>query len=326
MSRRETEPVDDQRRASEGRADADHSRSAALRPPALLRRSGQSNHGRRCRAGEGPSQASGRRGRVMPSQLVETVLREMRAMTSLDMAARKSRNLSPWFEENDARLRVVANMIERVASVSRGRRLRWLRSRPWPMMRRVITARLPDEAGGLSATRESCRASRRSRRPTVGHGPIDRLRRGEKFCRRSAIGCGPYRREHPRHAHRGARTTILPDERDPLRQYSGLGRLSLIGPRGRLPLGVVARKRALIHEYYTPTLVARAIAESLRPRLLDLAPRRTAPHLTVGGIAIRRGAVRRWFDSVRWYACEYSRISGSVLAARQARRRCSSDR
>ena len=253
----------------------------------------------------------------MPSQLVETVLRDVRD-DIVDMAARKSRNLSPWFEENDARLRVVANMIERVASASRGASASLVAEQTLATMRRVITARLPDEAAWfernqgilsritedladrLLAAAPSIVSAEESSLPPDLRSAADRTAANIRAMLIVARG-----------------TTILPDERDLLRQYSGWGGLSLKGLEGRLPPEWLPEKRALIHEYYTPTLVARAIAESLRPRLLDLAQDGTVTALepSAGIGRFVEALSGDGFDSVRWYACEYSRISGQLLAA-----------
>ena len=254
----------------------------------------------------------------MLSELVEAVLREVRD-DILDLAARKSRNLSPWFEENDARLRVVANMIERVASASRGASASLVAEQTLATMRRVITARLPDEAAWfdrnqgilsritedladrLLATAPSIVSAEESSLPPDLRSAADRTAANIRAMLIVARG-----------------TAVLPEERDILRQYSGWGGLSLKGLENRLPPEWLPEKRALIHEYYTPTIVARSIAESLRPRLLNL----TREEGTVTALEPSAGIGRfvealsgDGFDAVRWYACEYSRISGQLLAA-----------
>ena len=59
-------------------------------------------------------------------------------------------------------------------------------------------------------------------------------------------------------------------DRDLLKRYSGWGGLSIERIRDRVPAEWLPEERGLIHEYYTPTAVAQAIAAVLRPRLKDL--------------------------------------------------------
>lgn len=81
----------------------------------------------------------------MQSQLVETVLREIREEI-LNFAARQSVNLSPWFIENENRLAVVAQMMGQVAARSSGASPSLLAEQTLGTMRTVIAARLPQEA------------------------------------------------------------------------------------------------------------------------------------------------------------------------------------
>lgn len=107
-----------------------------------------------------------------------------------------------------------------------------------------------------------------------------------------------------------------PHDRYLLAQYSGFGGLSIEKIRNKVPPEWLPEERGLIHEYYTPTSVAQAIAEVLRPRLKDLEDgngivRALEPSAGIGRLL--RAASGDGFDSIRWFACEYSRISSALL-------------
>ena len=252
----------------------------------------------------------------MASQLVETVLRDVRE-DILDMAARKSRNLAPWFEENDNRLLVVASMIERVAAGARGASPSVVATQTLATMRNVVTARLPEEAPWFDRNQGIL--------GRITEDIAERLLAAQPAIQTEESSLPPDLRSAADRTAANIRamlivargTTILPEERDLLRQYSGWGGLSLKGLENRLPTAWLPEKRALIHEYYTPTVVARSIAESLRPRLLDLAQDGTVTALepSAGIGRFVEALSGDGFDMVRWYACEYSRISGQLLAA-----------
>ncbi len=60
-------------------------------------------------------------------------------------------------------------------------------------------------------------------------------------------------------------------DRATLAAYSGWGGLSIQAVAAEFPPGFPAPEaRGLIHEYYTPTLVAREVARVIRPLLSDL--------------------------------------------------------
>jgi len=103
-----------------------------------------------------------------------------------------------------------------------------------------------------------------------------------------------------------------------LRSYSGWGGLSIAKIRDRLPPEYVPEERGLIHEYYTPTAVARSIAEVLRPRLPELKDgngvvRALEPSAGLGRLI--RATEGDGFQSVQWVAVEYSKISSALLRA-----------
>jgi len=255
----------------------------------------------------------------MTSQLVETVLKEVRE-DILDFAARKSMNLSPWFESNDNRLRVLASMIERIAPKTPGASSSLVAQQTLTTMRKVIAARLPEEAAWFD--RNQALLSR------ITEGIAERLLT-------TPIAAGPQPDESTlppdlrsateriaaniraiQIVMRG--TGVLPEEREAVQQYSGWGGLSLKGLDANLPVEWLPEPRALIHEYYTPTLVVRAIAESLRPRLVELVREdgtilALEPSAGIGRFVEAMSGAN--FDAVRFYACEYSRISGQLLAA-----------
>lgn len=109
------------------------------------------------------------------------------------------------------------------------------------------------------------------------------------------------------------------DERATLARYSGWGGLSLDEVEGRLPTGLPApERRGLIHEYYTPTVVAQAIGQALRPRVPSL-PRAGAqvlalePSAGIGRLIL--AASGSGFESLSWHAVEYSALSARLLQA-----------
>lgn len=113
-------------------------------------------------------------------------------------------------------------------------------------------------------------------------------------------------------------TAILPEEREQLKRYTGWGGLSRKGLSDVLSPEWVPEQRALIHEYYTPTLVALAIAAALRsriPGLVDDQGRVIALEPSAGIGRMVQALSGDGFDHLRWHAVEYSRISGQLLQA-----------
>jgi superfamily II DNA or RNA helicase len=111
-----------------------------------------------------------------------------------------------------------------------------------------------------------------------------------------------------------ARGVSNDDDRRILARYSGWGGLSLRpAVRGRFPDGVPVPERAgLIHEYYTPTRVAREVARVLGPFLDAMATpvRSLEPSAGIGRFV---RAFRR--HEIGWTAIENSPLSARMLAA-----------
>lgn len=113
------------------------------------------------------------------------------------------------------------------------------------------------------------------------------------------------------------------DDRKVLRFYSGWGGLSRAEVMDRFPEGLpIPEERGLLHEYYTPTIVAQECARLVRERLATL-PR---PPVTEGEaqgpvIALEPSAgIGRFIDAlgedvVDWTAVEWSEVSGRLLQA-----------
>lgn len=109
-----------------------------------------------------------------------------------------------------------------------------------------------------------------------------------------------------------------PKQRTALLRYSGWGGLSLDAVADQLPPGWRPESRGLIHEYYTPTRVAREIARVLRP-LVSTMPQRDGivPALEpAAGIGRLIHALSGpGFAALRWTAVEFSQVSARLLAA-----------
>ncbi|MBL8616687.1 MAG: DEAD/DEAH box helicase family protein [Deltaproteobacteria bacterium] len=108
-------------------------------------------------------------------------------------------------------------------------------------------------------------------------------------------------------------------DRAALADYSGWGGLSIEAARDRLPEGFpVPEARGLIHEYYTPTAVAREVARVIRPLVLDL-PRVDGAVLALepsAGIGrFIQAASGEGFEDLRWHAVEWSALSARMLGA-----------
>ena len=107
-------------------------------------------------------------------------------------------------------------------------------------------------------------------------------------------------------------------ELETLKRYSGWGGLSIDKIRSRVPSEWLPEDRGLIHEYYTPSAVAAAIADALKPRLLQLEDgdgRISALEPSAGIGRLVRALSGDGFDRLRWTACEYSRVSAALLQA-----------
>jgi hypothetical protein len=117
------------------------------------------------------------------------------------------------------------------------------------------------------------------------------------------------------------------EELKKIAQYSGWGGLSIEAIAGRVPAEIVPETFGLIHEYYTPSIIADALAETLCPLLAELAGndgvvRALEPSAGIGrlirGFSPRRclaleagGQIRK----IEWTAVEFSKVSARLLRA-----------
>jgi superfamily II DNA or RNA helicase len=108
-------------------------------------------------------------------------------------------------------------------------------------------------------------------------------------------------------------------DRAALAAYSGWGGLSLQAVADQFPVGFPAPEpRGLIHEYYTPTKVAREVARVVRPLLPEL-PKSDGVVLALepsAGIGrFVQAASGDGFEDLRWLVVEWSELSARMLAA-----------
>ena len=111
-------------------------------------------------------------------------------------------------------------------------------------------------------------------------------------------------------------------DRAVLAAYSGWGGLSIQRVADRFPTGFpVPEARGLIHEFYTPTKVAREVARVVRPLVLDL-PRADGVVLALepaAGIGRFVQAVSGpGFEDLQWLVVEWSALSARMLQALRA--------
>ncbi len=115
------------------------------------------------------------------------------------------------------------------------------------------------------------------------------------------------------------------DDRRAVLGYSGWGGLSIEGVMDKFPPGLVPDDFALIHEYYTPTPVAEAIADLVCPRIAELAGydgvvRAFEPSVGIGRLVRAMGPPRCLvtdprYKETRWTAVELSDVSAKMFAA-----------
>ncbi len=244
------------------------------------------------------------------SSFVEAVFAKVQTEL-LDFGRARSVDFTPWLDANRLRLNVMARLIEAITQRVKEP------ARILSEIERLITKRLPREAAwfarhkkllsfvtdrtvrGLDVPETATSAD--TAVPADLRTPAERTAANIRAIQILARG-----------------STVLPAERELLRQYSGWGGLSLKGLTDKLPAEWLPEQRALIHEYYTPTAVARAVAETLQPRLAQLA----RPDGTILALEPSAGIGRFIealsgpnFAKVRWYAAEYSRVSARLLQA-----------
>ncbi|MCB9746737.1 MAG: DEAD/DEAH box helicase family protein [Alphaproteobacteria bacterium] len=117
--------------------------------------------------------------------------------------------------------------------------------------------------------------------------------------------------------------TFTAAEREVLARYSGWGGLSLEKVASELDAlslqGLpVPEQRGLIHEYYTPTVVTRAVAEVLRPLIPELAgngDRVQALEPSAGIGRFIHALSGPGFERLQWHAVEWSALSHRILRA-----------
>ncbi|MBK8260085.1 MAG: DEAD/DEAH box helicase family protein [Nannocystis sp.] len=109
--------------------------------------------------------------------------------------------------------------------------------------------------------------------------------------------------------------------------YSGWGGLSIEKVKAQIPTELVPETFGLIHEYYTPTVIAESLAEVLCPYLPELTGedglvRALEPSAGIGRL-IRAFSPRRCLaleaggqiKGIQWTAVEFSKVSSTLLRA-----------
>ena len=114
-------------------------------------------------------------------------------------------------------------------------------------------------------------------------------------------------------------TNMTDDDRRTVAGYSGWGGLSIKEAASQFPVGLpVPDPQGLIHEFYTPAVVAQAVARVVGPLLPGLTGdngRVLALEPSAGIGRFIRAMNRGPFDVVDWKAVEYSELSALALAA-----------
>jgi hypothetical protein len=124
-----------------------------------------------------------------------------------------------------------------------------------------------------------------------------------------------------------APSELTPEERDAIGQYSGWGGLSIDAVRGKLPADLLPETFGLIHEYYTPSVIAEALVSLLCPFLPELASadgvvRALEPSAGIGRL-LRAFSPRLCLSlesggqiaRIDWTAVEFSAVSAKLLRA-----------
>ncbi len=231
----------------------------------------------------------------------------------LQFGRTRSVDLTPWLDANQRRLGIMARLVEALARRSKDPSI------ILPEIERLVTTRMPAEAAWFARHRKllaflTGRTVRKLEAPVPASAPpadtslppdlrTPAERTAANIAAIEILAQG---------------STITPKDREILRQYSGWGGLSLKRLAGKLPAEWLPEQRGLIHEYYTPTRVARAVAETLQPRLASIA----RPDGTLVALEPSAG-IGRFIEAfsgpdsaaIRWHAAEYSRVSGRLLKA-----------
>jgi superfamily II DNA or RNA helicase/predicted RNA methylase len=109
----------------------------------------------------------------------------------------------------------------------------------------------------------------------------------------------------------------MTEERTTLAGYSGWGGLSIRDATSRFPAGFPApEERGLIHEYYTPSLVAREVARVVAPLVAGLPSDGPRVHALEPSAGIGR-FLHAFADvpDLTWHAVEWSELSARMLRA-----------
>lgn len=115
-----------------------------------------------------------------------------------------------------------------------------------------------------------------------------------------------------------AGTPLSAAERQRLLRYSGWGGLPLENVLSEIPAGYEPESRGQIHEYYTPTRLAREIARVLRPKILGLPTSAGVVQALEPAAGIGRlihALSGPGFEALAWTAVEYSHVAAQLLAA-----------
>ena len=238
-------------------------------------------------------------------------------------------NLAPWFESNQNRLRVFSDGLQKVlrrlpnvngdsdqarAELAHGQlRTAIERLRPeevaWFDRNRALLLSIGAAISRQERTAAEIRFAEQVRPAVTGIFPASYELRSE--AERTAANIEAVQILT-------SKQTLDDGDRAKLRRYTGWGGLSIKRAANALPDGWVPEKKALIHEYYTPELVANAIAQTLLPFQPELTNSEGAIRVLEPSAGI--GRFVNAFDpalwpQLKWTAIELSKVSASLLAA-----------
>ena len=236
--------------------------------------------------------------------------------------------LAPWFEANQSRLRVFSSGLERILTRlplnSDSDQKRAMQAHA--QLRSAIAPLRPEEeiawfdrnrpilisvGATMSGQHRAVAAMNRS---AAAQAPS--AEQSESFELRTAAERTTANMEAVQLLTSGQ--TLTDADRLKLRRYTGWGGLSVKRAAKVLPAGWVPDKRAMIHEFYTPELVANAIAQALlpfQPELVGETGHIGALEPSAGiGRFVHAFSPSGW-PQLRWTAIELSPISASLLGA-----------
>lgn len=239
--------------------------------------------------------------------------------------------LAPWFELNQNRLRVFSDGLQRILSrlplingdSDRARaeiahsqlrgaieRLRPAEEVAWFDRNRALLLSIGTAISGQQRELAGIEFSARESPPTAGPLPLESYELRSE-AERTAANIEAVQILT-------TKQTLDDADRAKLRRYTGWGGLSIKRAASALPPGWVPEKKALIHEYYTPELVANAIAQTLLPYQAELTNaegviRVLEPSAGIGRL-VNAFSPSAW-PQIKWTAIELSKVSASLLAA-----------